>query len=308
MASIEALRYPRAHWQPYLVMAAGVFVGSIGVVFIRNAQLAQIPTIAITALRLLLTCIILTPLILQRYQTQLHQLTLKDLLFTVLAGVTFAFSLITGFESLNHTTILVAGVLGSSVPLWVALMEHGILKSPLPRKVWMGMLLALFGSTLISLSGLGGSAGTGSNPLLGGGLALVSAVITAVYFLCGRSIRPRISLAPYIWLVCIFATLTALGVAFFTHTSLTGYTLDGYFWILLITLGPQLVVQSSFNYALGHFPATIVGLVGQLVTVGNAIVALLVYNQVPLPVQVAGSVVILAGVALANMRHQPKRE
>ncbi len=306
MASVEALHYPRVHWQPYLIMGGGIFVGSIGVVFIRNAQLAHIPTIAIAALRLLLTCAILTPFIWRQYQGQIRQLTPKDFIFTAVAGVMFAFGMIAGFESLNHTSVLIAGVLGSSVPLWVALMERGILKSPLHRNVWLGLTLALAGSTLISLSGLGGGTGIGSNPLLGGGLSLLSALVTAVYFLCGRSIRPHMSLAPYLWLLCGFAALTTLTIAFFTHTSLTGYSINGYFWVLLITLGPQLIVQSSFNYALAYFSATFVGLVTQLVTVGNAIAALIVYHEIPLPIQLAGSAIILAGVALANLRHHPK--
>jgi drug/metabolite transporter (DMT)-like permease len=293
------------NWRPYIVLGAGVCVGSIGVVFIRNAQLLGIPTLAIVTLRLLLTLSILTPLVLRRYHDQLRQLSRTDLLLAGVAGVMFGLGLITGFESLNHTTVLIAGVLGASTPLWVALLERSVLKTRLHRNVWIGLALALAGSSFIALSGLGG--GVGDNPLVGAGLSVASAFVTAVYFIVSRSMRPRVSLLPYIWILCSFAAITSIVFTLISRVSLTGYPLEGYFWILLVTLGPQLIVQSSFSYALGYFSATSVGIVTQLVTVGNAAAAFVVYDQVPQPIQLVGSVVILAGVTIANIRQHEKR-
>lgn len=306
MANVNALIHARltttnVNWRPYAALSIGIFVASIGVIFIRNAQLEGIPTIAMVAIRLLLTVAVLTPLVLRRYTDQLRHLTRSELLLTAVAGVMFGVGIITGFEALNHTSVLIASVLGASVPLWVAFMERGILKTRLHRNVWIGLALALAGSGLISLSAI--DSGVGDNPLLGAGISLVSAFVTAIYFIIGRSVRPRVSLVPFLWLLCGFAALTVLAFAFFTHTSLTGYSAEGYFWILLITLGPQLVVQSSYGYALAYLSPTTLGLLTQLVTVGNAFSALIVFHQVPLPVQVVGSAVILAGVALANLRH-----
>ncbi|MBZ0288053.1 MAG: DMT family transporter [Anaerolineae bacterium] len=305
MASVSALIQqrlnPNVNWRPYAALAAGIFVGSIGVIFIRQAQ-REVPTIAIVTLRLLLTITILTPVVLRSYRDQIRKLTRAELLLTAVAGVMFGMGLITGFEALNHTSVLISGVLGASVPLWVALLERSVLKTRLHRNVWLGIVLALGGSALISFSLLGGGAGMGAHPLLGGGLALVSAFVTAVYFIIGRSVRPHVSLAPFLWLLCLFAAFTTLAVTFATRTTLTGYSLESYFWILLITLGPQLIVQSSYSYVLAYFSATSLGIMSQLVTVGNAAVALIVFHEVPLPVQLLGSAIILAGVALANLR------
>ncbi len=301
MAAVQPIEYPSVKWRPYIMLGIGVFVGSIGIIFIRNAQ-TEVPTIAIAAMRFVLTSILLTPLVLNRYQDQLRQLTAKDFIFTALAGVMFALGMTTRFESLNYTTVLISGVIGGSMPLWVALIEKSVLKTTLHRNVWIGLALALAGTTVISINALTDAAALGSQPLIGLLLALSSAFGSAAYFTLGRSVRPRVSLLPYIWLLCIFAAITSLLITAVTSTQLGGYSLESYFWILLITLGPQLTVQSSVNYALAYFSATVVGLVMQLTIVGNAVAALIVYHQVPLPPQLIGSAIILAGVTLANLR------
>lgn len=306
MANVKAINpalvSDKINWRPYAVLSLGIFVGSIGVLFIRNAQMLNIPTIAIVVLRLLLTVSILTPFVLRHYRHELRRLSRLDVLMAGVAGVMFGLGLITGFEALNHTTVLISGVLGSSVPLWVAFLERSVLKTRLSRNVWLGLTLALTGSAVISLSSLGG--GMGDNPLAGAGLSIASAFVTAIYYIVGRSMRPRVSLAPYLWVMCSFAAVTAIIFALATHTSVTGYPVEGYFWILMVTLGPQLIVQSSFSYALAYFSATSVGILMQLITVGNAIVALIAYHQIPSEIQVVGSAVILAGVALANMKER----
>lgn len=296
------LTTPKFNWRPYAALSVGIFVGSIGVIFIRNAQLLNVPTLAIVTMRLLLTVMILTPLVLHKYRHELQGLSRKDIVLAAISGVMFSLGVITGFESLNHTTVLIAGVLGSSVPLWVAFLERSVLKVRLHRNVWLGLTLALAGSGLISAASLGGAAGMGDDPLLGAGLSIASAFVTAIYYILSRSVRPHVSLAPFLWVMCIFGAITAVIFTVVTHTPLTGYPTEGYFWILLVTLGPQLIVQSSYSYALGFLSATSVGLLTQLVTVGNAIAALVVYQQVPLPIQIVGSGIILAGVTLANLR------
>jgi drug/metabolite transporter (DMT)-like permease len=301
MARAEALNYSQPQWRPYAILGAGILVGSIGVIFIREAQLEGIPTIALVTIRMLIVTVLLTPIILTHHLPEIRRLKPRDWLLIGFAGVNFAIQLVFSFEALNHTSVLIASVIGSSVPLWVALLERFILKVHINRYVVNGLLLALGGGIIISLSALSGGAGGGSNPLLGGSLALSSAILAGAYFIVGRSVRSRASFLTYTWLVCSFTATTALIICLFTGVSLTGYSTEGYFWILLVALGPQLIVQSSFNYTLAYLPATSVSLTGQLMTVGNAIAAYFAFQQIPRPLQIFGGAVILAGVMLASI-------
>lgn len=301
MTGAEALNFPQPQWRPYAILGAGILVGSIGVIFIREAQLEGIPTIALVTIRMLIVTVLLTPMIVARQLPEIRRLKPRDWLLIVFAGINFAIQLVFSFEALNHTSVLIASVIGSSVPLWVALLERFILKVHVNRYVVNGLLLALGGGVVISLSALSGGVGAGDNPLLGGSLALSSAILAGAYFIVGRSVRSRASFLTYTWLVCCFTTATALAICLVTHVPLVGYSTQGYFWILLVALGPQLVVQSSFNYTLAYLPATFVSLTGQLMTVGNAISAYFAFHQIPRPLQILGGAIILVGVMLASI-------
>lgn len=304
MAAIAAVNLSEVQWKPYVALAVGIFVGSIGVIFIRNAQLEHIPTLAIAALRFILTFAVLTPFVLRRYRSQISQLGMRDFLLCALAGTMFAVAMSANFESLNHTSILISGVLAGSAPLWSALIEKAFLKVPLHRGVWIGLSVTMIGTVLISFSSMGGDISAGNRPLLGMSLSVIGAIFSAVYMIGGRYVRPHMSLLPYVWVVCGFASIASLGLVLLTHTPLVGYSDSGYFWVLLIMLGPQLIVQSSINFALAYIPATLVSLITRLSAVGNAVVALFAFNQIPLPIQIIGSAIVLAGVAFANIRSQ----
>lgn len=299
MAGASALTVTTPQWRPYAFLAAGILVGSIGVIFIRMAQLEQVPSLVIVTLRLILATALLTPLVLTRYRHELRRLSRRDLLLAAFAGVNFGVQIVTGFESLNHTTVLVAGVIGASVPLWVAVMERVFLRTRINQYVRNGMILALVGSFIIALSGL--NQGVGNDLFLGGGLALTSAFMTAGYFIVVRSVRLRVSFFPFTWMICGLGAITCLVIVMVTRTPLTGYSIEGYFWIILITLGPQLIVQSSYTYTLAYFSPTFLSITTQLVTVGNAVAVYIVFNQIPAPIQIVGSVVILAGILLTNL-------
>src|SRR5689334_20775105 len=123
MAGAEALRLSQPQWRPYAILGAGIIVGSIGVIFIREAQLEGIPTMALVAIRMLIVTVLLTPMIVSHHLPEIRRLKRRDWLLIGFAGANFSVQLIFSFEALNHTSVLISSVIGSSVPLWVALME-----------------------------------------------------------------------------------------------------------------------------------------------------------------------------------------
>jgi drug/metabolite transporter (DMT)-like permease len=299
MANVEALTLKDTSWRPAAMILLGVAIGSTAPIIVRHAQAEGVPSLVIAAARLSLAALFLTPMTLGRYSAELRALSLKDWLFAAIAGITLALHFITFFGAFENTSILVAGVLTGSSPLLVALIEVFILKGRLHRVVWLGLFLALVGGTIIGISGGSGSAG-GSNPILGDALALVSAGFVAVHLIIGRSLRSHTRLLPYLWLVFGFAGSTALLAILITGTPILGYSSAGYTWLLLLTIGPQLIGISAFNYSLAFFPATFISISGQLVTVASAIMAFFLFAEIPLPLQILGSTIIVFGVILAS--------
>ena len=60
----------------------------------------------------------------------------------------------------------------------------------------------------------------------------------------------------------------------------------------------------SFNYALGHLPATqvSVSLLGQVLV--TTLIAIPVFGEIPAPIQVVGGVLVLGGIYLVQRSRQ----
>lgn len=287
----------------YLVLGVGVLAMASSSILIRYTQAEGVPSPFIASMRLLIAALALSPFVLRRHLPQLKALPRKDWSVAVLSGAFLALHFITWVTSLEYTSVLLSVVLVTTSPLWVAVLERVFLKAHLQRATVAGLLIAVAGGLVIGLgtgSGINTSATNAQGDLIGGALSLVGAFSVAVYFVAGRSVRAHLSLAPYIWLVYGIAGIIVLVVVFMMQIPVTGYS--GQAWILLIATAaiPQLIGHSSLNYAVGYLPATLVSLITQLEPIGSSILALILLGEIPLPVQILGSAIILGGVIFAN--------
>jgi drug/metabolite transporter (DMT)-like permease len=158
---------------------------------------------------------------------------------------------------------------------------------------------------LIGLTGT--SSSPDENTLLGAVLALLGAVTVALYLIIGRSLRARLPLLPYVWMVYGFAAVFLLLVLLATGTPVLGYAPNAYVAIILLGLVPQLIGHSAFNYALGYLSATAVSLATQLEPIASAIVAFFVFRELPTNAQIVGAVIILVGVMMAILGQRPRQ-
>lgn len=285
----------------YLVLTLGLTAVSLAAALIRLAQAEGIPSLVVAASRLFLAALILTPLALPRYYNHLRGLRRRDLALIGVSGVFLGLHFILWITSLEHTTVLVSVVLVTTSPLWSAGLEAVFLRARASRLVLGGVLLAVSGAVTISLPAQGTPAELGSNPLLGSALALAGALAVSIYLVIGRSVRSRLPLLPYIWLVYSVGALTALAAIAITTTFVTGYSPAGYAFLLAIALIPQLIGHSAFNYALEYLSATYIGIATQLEPVLSAVIAFFLFQETPRVVQIFGSAIVMAGVILATL-------
>ncbi|MBZ0301040.1 MAG: DMT family transporter [Anaerolineae bacterium] len=294
----NAVRLTTSQWWPYLIFGIGILAGSTGPIFLRLAQAEFVPSPIMTAFRLTIAALTFTPLVLRRYQAELRRLRKRDFVIALAAGGIFSIHFTFVFESYKFTSILIAGVLIGSIPLWTALIERFILHVHLGRTIWIGLGVALAGGAMISLSGIMASTDLGSGILIGGSLALTGAVLGAIYLVTGRTLRNHISFVPYVWLIFTSAAVISLLTVVVGGYSLSGYSPEGYFWVLMSTIFPQIIAHGSFNYVLAYLPATLISLSGQLTNVIGAAAAFFIFAELPGPLQIIGSAVIIVGVVM----------
>lgn len=296
-----------------LGLLTAILAVSTASIFIRFAQ-REAPSLVIAALRLTFAGLMLSPVALTRGRAELRRLSRRELLLGLLAGVFLAIHFATWISSLAYTSIASSVVLVSTGPLWVALLSPLFLREPLTRPVLFGMLLALAGGTVIGLSDSCTTQGGLTCPplsefvqgkaFLGNFLALVGAWAVAGYLMIGRSLRAKISLVPYIFLVYGIAALVLLGIMFAAGQRPTGFAPLTYLWIALLALVPQLIGHSTYNWALRYLPAALVSITTLGEPVGSAILAYFILQEAPSTLTLLGGALILAGIYLASSRGQ----
>ncbi|MGH3145351.1 MAG: DMT family transporter, partial [Rubrobacter sp.] len=157
---------------------------------------------------------------------------------------------------------------------------------------FLGIVVAIFGTVVIAGDGTVGSAA-----ILGNVLALIGAVTVAVYVLIGRCSRTGgVGVLPYSIVVYSAAAATLLPAVWFFAVPLWGYNGSTWFWLAAITIGPQLMGHTVFNWALRYVQASVISGTILAEPVVAAFLAWLVLSERPGIRTLIGGAVVLAGL------------
>ena len=291
-------------------LLGGILAVSTASIFIEFAQNAGAASIVIAAFRLTLATLVLAPLALTRYSSQLRQLRKTEWLLALLSGLFLALHFSVWVTSLQYTSVASSVVLVSTTPLWVALLSPLVLHERVGKAAAIGLVLALLGGALVSLSDAcswqAGSITCSSsggffagNALLGDFLALAGAWMAAGYMLVGRKLRARMDLVPYIFVVYAMAAILLVAFMAGLRESPLGLSPITYLWLVMLAVVPQLLGHSIFNWSLKYIPASIVSITLLGEPVGSTILAYFLLQQQPGWSKIGGAVLILLGIWLA---------
>jgi drug/metabolite transporter (DMT)-like permease len=292
------------------VIVFGILAVSTASIFIRYAQIYA-PSLVIAAYRLALATIAIGPFAFSKRSTELSSLSTRDLFFALLSGLFLALHFATWITSLEYTTVASSAVLVSTVPLWVALLSPITIKEPISRPIWIGMGLALMGVVIVALSDscfwYSGRLACPAfadiikgDAFLGDLLALAGALFAAGYVLIGRSLRTRISLLSYVFVVYGMAAVVLIISVLAIGYPLFGYPPQAYVWFVLLAIIPQLLGHSSFNWALGYLSAAYVSITLLGEPIGSTILAYFLLQEVPTPIKIFGAILILMGIYISS--------
>jgi len=135
--------------------------------------------------------------------------------------------------------------------------------------------------------------------MVGDLLALAGAWMMAGYLLAGRSLRTRLPLLPYLFLVYGMAAVILSSACLASRLNPFSIPRQGWMWIILLALVPQLSGHSIFNWALRRLPAAVVSIVLLGEPVGSAVLAYFFLSEAPELLEVAGAVLIFSGIVVA---------
>ncbi|MCZ2818412.1 DMT family transporter [Modestobacter sp. VKM Ac-2984] len=247
--------------------------------------------------------VLLLPVLLLRERATLTGLRPRQLVSSVVAGLFLAAHFAAWLPSLSMTTVAASTALVTTTPIWTALAAR-VSGVHLPRQVWWGLALAVFGAALIA----GVDVTVSWTALAGDGLALLGAICAGGYMLAGARARERLTTSAYA-VVCYSTCAVVLAVAaLVVGVPLAGFSARDWWLIAAITVCAQLFGHTLLNLVLSSVGPTVVGLAVLLEVPGALLVALVLLQQVPPLLALPGMIAVVIGVALVIRGGRPTPE
>lgn len=273
-----------------LLLAFGILVVSWAGPLIRLAT--EAPPLAIAFWRTAIASAVLLPLALARQRPDLAAVRPRAGMFA-LSGAFLALHFASWIASIDLTTVAASVLLVTSAPIWVALASV-FMGEGLPARGWLGIALAVGGAAIVT----GAGAGAGTTSMVGNLLALGGALAASGYLILGRRLRPTTPILSYAAVVYGCASALLLVSALVLRVPLGGYSLNTWLAIIALGVGPQLIGHTIFNFLLDDMEAWKVAAAIMGEPVGSAVIAVLLFREVPPPLVVPGGLVLLFGIAL----------
>lgn len=285
---------------PGLAIAVGVIAVSTSGPLIA---FAAAPALAIAFWRNALALPVLVPAAALRRRAELRALVgprRREGLLCVLAGLALAGHFLAWVPSTKMTSVATSVALVTTQPVWVGVIAMALGRRP-SRWTWVGIVAAVAGS----IAATGADFSISRTALLGDALALLGGLLGAVYTVLGERVRATMSTTTYTTVCYAVCAATALVVCLGFRIPVTGFPATAWVAILAVTVGPQLLGHSLFNFALRRVTATTVSVMILLETPGAALIAWIWLDQVPAPAALPGLALLLVGVAIVALASRP---
>jgi len=274
-----------------LSLVIAVVAVSWAAIFIR---LAEAPPLVSAFYRMAFAVLFLSPFALSPFLAELKVIRRRELSLTILSGFLLGIHFALWFTSLFYTTISNSVVLVTTQPIFVAFLSLLLLKERIGAIQLLGIGSAIIGGALIA----GGDLSLGREYLFGDLLALGGAVAAGSYMLCGRIVRQRMNLLPYIFFVYLLATLVLGVLCVIYGESLYPYPKLTFLWFVLLALVPTIIGHTLYNWILKYLKAHLVATTILGEPLGASFLAFLIFAEVPPAWTYAGAALIFVGVFL----------
>ncbi|MBI4324444.1 MAG: DMT family transporter [Chloroflexi bacterium] len=214
------------------------------------------------------------------------------------AGFFFAGDLAFWHWSLQFTTVANSTLLLNCAPFLVTLGARLFLAEKVPFALILGMVMAVTGGGLL----VGNSWQLAASHVLGDLLALATAVFYAAYLLMVKHLRRSFSTTSIMSWSGLVSCPILLVVAWLSGESVQAVTWAGWLILAALALVSHIGGQGFIAYALAHLPASFSSVSLLLQPVVAAALAWQLLHESLNALQIAGGIVILAGIAVAGRR------
>ena len=275
---------------PIIMIIIGVIGISLSSIFVRYSAA---PSVVTAAFRLLWTVLFLTPVAVGRREVRKEFLKLpkKTFWLSAVSGIFLAIHFALWFESLKKTSVASSTSIVCTEVVWVAIGYCLFLKGKLNFKAIMAIVISLVGSLIIAYS----DSQTGAS-VNGAVLALLSAIAVAIYVLLGRVVRNDTSTTVYTYIVYVSCSIVLVAMCVIGKHNLFGYGISAVIVGLFLALFSTILGHSIFSWCLKYFSPAFVSASKLCEPVVAAILAGILFFEIPTALQIIGGILIIGGV------------
>jgi len=277
--------------RPYLLLLLGVFMCSTSVIWI-NASSTH-PAV-LSALRLLLTSLILTPVFRRDFRRHASTFTRAHLKRTTLPAVLFALHILSWSWGARMTLAAQATLVATFAPAVLPFFLHWLVGERITRREIIGTSIALCGVTVLTLRDALAPGGS----VWGNLVCFASMLLFAYYFALGRKNRDFPSVWLYVVPVYAQAALVCTLCALPWWPSFSWASGREWGIMLGLALLPTLLGHTLLNASVRFLRGQVVSLcnLGQFLFAG--LMAWGLFSQVPPSSFYFGSGLVVAGAAV----------
>lgn len=289
-------------WKLYGMLAAGMVAFGFAPIMVRLAPEAS--AILIATWRTIIASLILLPYWWAK-RTQKNRFLSKENMQMALSGICLGLHFICWVASLYYTSIASASVLVTMHPVLIILVERFWFKKSFAPSAWLGVALAFGGAVLLGVASSQLNQ-VAPNPLLGNLLAVIAAIIFAVYLFIGQRVRQKKAWIDYLFPVYTYAALACLAITIILGEGLFSITTAGLWAGFGLALGPQLIGHGSTNYAVKYISPTLLSTLILVEPILATILAFFIFGELPPLLSLGAMVLILIGIGLTWKRDTNK--
>jgi drug/metabolite transporter (DMT)-like permease len=214
----------------------------------------------------------------------------------MLGGLFLAGHYFSLFTAVNNTTIASAVMLCNISPIIILIITALIFREKTTAKAVVGVVIALAGAAIIT----GGDYSFAGKAVFGDLMAFAGALFYALYFLVGRTMRKDINVPVYVFIV--FSTCWAVFLVgmLATGTPFTGYSGRDFFYLFVFAMVCSIGAHAVFNWCLAHVSPLYISTIETVETIFAAILAALIFGEIPTLWQWIGGGVTICGLLYYN--------
>jgi len=290
----------KQNYVAYLALFFGIMCLAFSPIFV---SLAQVNGFVAAFYRVTIaTAVLFIPFLLQRNNTpfDLRSGPSRSTIILIAGAGGLVFALNNGFFNTAVTMVPVANAvfLVNTSVIWIGLVSIFVFHEKLSINFWLGVAMALAGVFLITYQ----ANHSGRNLFVGNFIALLAGVFYAGYILVNNKARVYLSALSYMVLssfsssIILFVVLVVLGIPY------TGFSTATYGYMFGLGFVSHAMGFLAIVYAQAHIRPSVVSTILLAQPLAALTLAFLILQEQPSSLQLAGMLILLIGIYLANKR------